>query len=150
MYVLKFGLSLIITLLISACSGSTDPVPNGLRATIDGVDWAASGTIKVGMSEDVLAMYGVGDNITMQLTMQGIAGVGTYQFGVGLPNNSVALISVGPTSGSPFLAHKGAGTGTMQITTLNSAEVIGTFTLELANTINIKKIVTNGQFNLKF
>jgi len=153
---------LCLALIVSSCSSSDDDGTGGddgsgtsgdefLTAKVDGADYAAAQDPAVIVGAQIAGSIlifqgGTNEGVTIQGTINGYNGVGTYTTGDDITNtNSLNYITVTPVAlwGSTF----NIGSGTIEITSDDGTTIEGTFSFEGFNASDsTTKTITNGSF----
>lgn len=152
--------ALAISLALAACGKDSGTGPSGgggnsLTATVDGGSFKAS-SITVGAShvQNILSVQGtepsagIAGTRTISLTVMGVTGPGTYSL---TSNGSVGQYVVLTSTGSNgWVSSLVGGSGTLEVTQLDSKNVKGTFSftgLPASEGVQGNKTVTNGKFS---
>jgi hypothetical protein len=156
-------LALAALVALGACSSDKkdDPTPtnpstnptNGFSWTADGTNYTSTTAIKslAGGGMALLGQYKASNGDTYTINLNVPATPGTYPLGSNSPLNIASYDhTIGGTTTS-YVAVGTSGTGSVVVTSVTAAEIVGTFSFtgETMTTPKTSKAVTNGKFNLK-
>ncbi len=161
---MKPSLAVIAALIVAGCGGNTGtgpgPTSHGtMSATVDGSSWSPPGTqIQASYGNNILAVAGtVNGTVTRQinLTVAGVAGVGTYDLGpANVSGLALLTLTSGTSSISTWTTALSPATGSLTVTALDGTGAAGTFLFTgqaapgTAATGQLS--VTSGSFNVTF
>ena len=148
-------LILVAAISFSGCNKNNDDNdPSGssgtMSLTVDGSNWSATLAVQAVNSNGVINVTGSDSNGNQaSVILYGATVAGTYQVGPSNPSNQCRW-TAGTDPMNTYQANGVIGSGTITITELTAAKVVGTFQFTGYNTAQASKVITNGKFDVNF
>lgn len=149
------ALLLVTAISFSGCKkndGNNNPSGSAgtMSLTVDGSNWSATLAVQAINSSGVINVTGSDSNGNQaSVILYGATVDGTYQVGPSNPSNQLRW-TAGTDPINTYQANGVIGSGTIVITELTAAKVVGTFQFTGYNTAQASKVITNGAFDVNY